>query len=30
LPIVGKDLLTYSLETVEMFRQDAVKAGYSI
>ena len=30
LPIVGKDLLTYSLETVEMFRQDAVKAKYSI
>jgi len=30
LPTVGKDLLRYSLETVEMFRQDAVKAGYSI
>lgn len=30
LPTIGKDLLTYSLETVEMFRQDAVKAGYSI
>ncbi len=30
LPTIGKDLLVYSLETVEMFRQDAVKAGYSI
>jgi transaldolase len=30
LPLVGKDLLEYSLETVRMFRDDAVKAGYSI
>lgn len=30
LPIIGKDLDEYSLETVKMFRDDAVKAGYSI
>ncbi|MBI4064639.1 MAG: transaldolase [Elusimicrobia bacterium] len=30
LPLFGKDLLTYSLETVEMFRRDAVKAGFNI
>lgn len=30
LSLVGKDLLAYSLETVEMFRGDAVKAGYTI
>lgn len=30
LPLVGKDLDTYSLETVRMFRQDAVAAGYTI
>ena len=30
LPIVGKDLLEYSRETVEMFFQDAMKAGYTI
>lgn len=30
LKIVGKDLLAYSLETVRMFRDDAVKAGYRI
>ncbi len=30
LPIVGKDLNEYSLETVAMFRQDAVKAGFQI
>ncbi|HEV8633551.1 MAG TPA: transaldolase [Chloroflexota bacterium] len=30
LPLIGKDLLEYSLETVRMFREDAVKAGYSI
>lgn len=30
LPLVGKDLLAYSLETVEMFRGDAVKAGFTI
>ena len=28
--VVGKDLTRYSLETVEMFRQDALKAGFSI
>ena len=28
LPLVGKDLDQYSLETVQMFRDDAVKAGY--
>jgi transaldolase len=28
LPGVGKDLAKFSLETVEMFRNDAVKAGY--
>jgi transaldolase len=30
LPLVGKDLPRYSLETVEMFRRDALAAGYSI
>jgi transaldolase len=30
LRLVGKDLATYSLETVQMFRDDAVKAGYSL
>jgi len=30
LPNVGKDLDQYSLETVQMFRQDAVKAGFTI
>lgn len=30
LPLVGKDLTVYSLETVEMFRNDAVAAGYSV
>jgi len=30
LALVGKDLTDYSLETVEMFRDDAVKAGYTI
>ena len=30
LSLVGKDLTDYSLETVEMFRTDAVKAGYRI
>jgi transaldolase len=30
LPLVGKDLTVYSLETVEMFRKDAVAAGYSV
>lgn len=30
LDLIGKDLVEYSLETVKMFRDDAVKAGYSI
>ncbi len=30
LDLVGKDLGTYSLETVKMFRRDAVNAGYTI
>ncbi len=30
LPLVGKDLTELSLETVRMFRADAVKAGYDI
>jgi len=30
LAIVGKDLDTYSLETVQMFRNDALAAGYTI
>ena len=30
LGLVGKDLGAYSLETVEMFRRDAVAAGYTI
>jgi transaldolase len=30
LLLVGKDLDDYSLETVKMFRNDAVKAGFSI
>ena len=30
LSLVGKDLTTYSLETVEMFRKDAVAAGFTI
>lgn len=30
LPLVGKDLLAYSFETVEMFYRDAVAAGFSI
>jgi transaldolase len=30
LPQVGKDLDTLSLETVQMFRQDALRAGYTI
>ena len=30
LALVGKDLLAFSLETVQMFRQDAVKAGLTI
>ena len=30
LSLVGKDLDAYSLDTVKMFRNDALKAGYSI
>lgn len=30
LPLIGKDLTEYSLETVEMFRQAAVKTGLTI
>src|SRR4029077_13266310 len=30
LSLVGKDLEAYSLETVEMFRRDAVAAGFEI
>ena len=30
LALVGKDLDQYSLETVKMFRSDAVAAGFSL
>jgi transaldolase len=30
LDLVGKDLLAYSLETVRMFHEDGVKAGYTL
>ena len=30
LPLVGKDLKSYSLETVEMFYKDAKAAGFTI
>ena len=30
LSLVGKDLSDYSLDTVKMFRDDAIKAGYSL
>lgn len=30
LPLIGKDLTEYSRETVEMFRRDAVAAGFDI
>ena len=30
LPLIGKDLHTFSLETVQMFRSDALKAGFHI
>jgi transaldolase len=30
LSLVGKDLDDYSLETVKMFRRDAVAAGFEI
>ena len=30
LDLIGKDLALYSLETVEMFKNDAAKSGYAI
>ena len=30
LPLMGKDLGEYSLDTVKMFRNDAVKAGFRL
>jgi transaldolase len=30
LDLVGKDLHEYSLDTVKMFREDALKVGYSL
>ncbi len=30
LPLAGKDLEAFSLDTVRMFRNDAVKAGYAL
>jgi transaldolase len=30
LPLVGKDLSVYSLDTVKMFRDDALKAGFTL
>jgi transaldolase len=30
LPSLGKDLDTFSLETVKMFANDAISAGYSL
>lgn len=30
LPLIGKDLLAFSLETVQMFRHDALKAGFGL
>jgi transaldolase len=30
LGLVGKDLHDFSLDTVKMFRNDALKAGYSL
>lgn len=30
LPLIGRDLAVYSRETVEMFRRDALAAGYTI
>jgi len=30
IPLIGKDLLDYSLETVKMFHEDAEKAGYRL
>ena len=30
LPLLGKDLDEFSLETVQMFRNDAVAAGFTL
>lgn len=30
LPLLGKDLMQYSLETVQMFRNDAIAAGFTL
>jgi transaldolase len=30
LPLLGKDLMQYSLETVQMFRNDALSAGFTL
>ena len=30
LPLVGKELDEYSLDTVKMFHEDALKAGYQL
>ena len=30
LPLIGKDLAEYSLETVKMFRNDALSSGFTI
>jgi transaldolase len=30
LKLIGKDLTEFSLDTVKMFRNDAIAAGYSI
>ena len=30
LPLVGKDLVEYSLDTVKMFKNDAVQSGYEL
>jgi transaldolase len=30
LPLVGRDLADYSLDTVQMFHDDAAKAGYRL
>jgi transaldolase len=30
LPLLGKDLMQYSLETVQMFRRDALAAGFTL
>jgi transaldolase len=30
LPTIGKDLVAYSLETVQMFYNDAARSGYKL